>query len=99
MGVEVPVAAVAMGARIIEKHFTLNRNMEGPDHKASLEPDELQTMVNMIRNVETAIGDGIKRPSQREEETRVLIRRSLVAAREMKKGDIIDRQSIEIGRA
>lgn len=98
MGVEVPVAAVAMGAQIIEKHFTLNKNMEGPDHKASLEPDELQTMVNMIRNVEKATGDGIKKPSQREEETRVLIRRSLVAARDMKKGDIIDRQSIAIKR-
>lgn len=98
MGVEVPVAAVAMGAQIIEKHFTLNRSMEGPDHKASLGPDELQTMVNMIRNVEKAIGDGVKRPSQREEETRVLIRRSLVAARDMKKGEIIDKQSIAIKR-
>ena len=98
MGVEVPVAAVAMGAQIMEKHFTLNRNMEGPDHKASLEPDELQTMVNMIRNVEKAIGSGMKKPSQREEETRVLIRRSLVVARDIRKGEIIDRQSIVIKR-
>jgi N-acetylneuraminate synthase len=98
MGVEVPVAAVAMGAQIIEKHFTLNRNMEGPDHKASLEADELQTMINMIRNVEKMIGDGIKRPSLKEEEARRLIRRSLVAARDIKKGEVIDKKGIAVKR-
>ncbi len=65
-GIEIPIAAVAMGAAVIEKHFTLDRNMEGPDHKASLEPDELKAMVQAIRNVESALGDGIKRPTESE---------------------------------
>ena len=98
VGIEIPIAAVAMGAYVIEKHFTLNKNMDGPDHKASLEPDELKAMVTTIRNVERAIGDGITRPSPKEGETRGLIRRSLVAARDIKKGELIDRQSIVVKR-
>jgi len=73
-GIEIPIAAVAMGATVIEKHLTLDRNLPGPDHKASLEPDEFKQMVIAIRNVEQAMGDGIKRPCKRELEVRDLIR-------------------------
>ena len=66
-GIEVPIAAAAMGACVIEKHFTLDRTMEGPDHKASLEPDELKAMVQAIRHIEQALGDGVKRPSESEQ--------------------------------
>ena|SRR4030067_2292143 len=89
MGIETPIAAVAMGASMIEKHFTLDRNMKGPDHKASLEPDELHAMVNMIRNIEKAMGDGIKRPAKNEEDIRHIARRSLVTTRDIKVGDTI----------
>jgi len=89
MGIEIPIAAVAMGASMIEKHFTLDRNMKGPDHKASLEPDELHAMVNMIRNIEKAMGDGIKRPAKNEEDIRHIARRSLVTTRDIKVGDTI----------
>ena len=65
-GIEVPIAAVAMGATVIEKHFSLDRNMDGPDHAASLEPDELKQMVSAIRNIEKAMGDGVKKPSKSE---------------------------------
>ena len=86
-GIEIPVAAVALGAEIIEKHFTLDKNMEGPDHKASLEPDELKRMVNAIRNIEKAMGNGVKRPSSSEEKNKSISRKSLVAARPIKKGE------------
>ena len=86
-GIEIPVAAVALGAEIIEKHFTLDKNMEGPDHKASLEPDELKQMVNAIRNIEKAMGNGVKRPSSSEEKNKSISRKSLVAARPIKKGE------------
>jgi len=79
LGIEIPIAAVAMGASVIEKHFTLDRNMEGPDHKASLEPDELKKMVRCIRNVELAMGDGIKRPTPSEMKVRDEIRKEMVA--------------------
>lgn len=97
-GIEIPIAAVAMGAQVIEKHFTLSRNLEGPDHKASIEPDEMNAMITAIRSVEKALGNGIKRPSKKEEEMRNLIRRSLVAAGDIKKGKIIDRQDIAVKR-
>lgn len=87
-GVEVPIAAVALGACVIEKHFTLNRTMEGPDHKASLEPDELKAMVSAIRNIEQALGDGIKRPSPSELKNMPIARKSLVAICDIKKGDL-----------
>lgn len=97
-GIEIPIAAVAMGAKVIEKHFTLDKNMKGPDHKASLEPNELKAMVKAIRNVEKAMGDGIKRPTEKEDETRIIARRSLVAKRDIKKGDVINSGDIIIKR-
>ena len=78
-GIEIPIAAAAMGATVIEKHFTLNRNFPGPDHSASLEPDELKLMVSAIRNIELAMGDGIKRPSNSEKENLLIVRKSIVA--------------------
>ena len=79
-GIEVPIAAVALGATVVEKHLTLDRNLPGPDHKASLEPDEFAAMVRAIRNIEQAMGDGIKRPSPSETKNKPIVRKSLVAA-------------------
>jgi N-acetylneuraminate synthase len=87
LGIEVPIAAVAMGATIIEKHFTLDKNMEGPDHKASLEPTELKEMVKAIRNIEKAMGNGIKVPSKSEINNLNIARKSIVANRFIKKGE------------
>lgn len=87
-GIEVSVAAVALGAEIIEKHFTLSREMDGPDHKASLEPDELKQMVSSIRNVSAALGDGAKRPSAVEAKNAAVARKSIVAKRRIKKGEL-----------
>lgn len=86
-GIEIPVAAVALGATIIEKHFTLDCNLPGPDHKASLEPDRFKAMVCAIRNVEIALGDGIKRPSASELKNKPIARKSLVAARRIHAGE------------
>lgn len=86
-GIEVPVAAVALGATVIEKHFTLDCSLPGPDHRASLEPDELKAMVRSIRNIEKALGDGIKRPGVSELKNRPIARKSLVAARYIKSGE------------
>jgi N,N'-diacetyllegionaminate synthase len=97
-GTEVPIAAVALGAVIIEKHFTLDRNMEGPDHKASLEPDELKAMVSAIRNIEKALGDGVKRTTPSEAKNKDIARKSIVAARNIKAGEIITEKDIEIKR-
>lgn len=88
LGIEVPIAAVAMGATIIEKHFTLDRNMEGPDHKASLEPDELKEMVNSIRNIEKALGAKKKEVSNSERKNIAIARKSIVAKCDIKKGEI-----------
>jgi len=98
LGIEVPIAAVAMGASVIEKHFTLDRNMEGPDHKASLEPDELTAMVTAIRNIELALGDGIKNPSKSEQKNILIARKSIVAIEDVKKGDIFTEQNISVKR-
>ncbi len=87
-GIEIPIAAVALGATIIEKHFTLDRNLPGPDHKASLEPAEFKAMVDGIRNVEVALGDGIKRPSPSEIKNRPIARKSLVASRPIRAGEL-----------
>ncbi|WP_408072042.1 N-acetylneuraminate synthase [Butyrivibrio sp. JL13D10] len=87
-GIEVPIAAVALGATVIEKHFTLDRNMEGPDHKASLEPDELADMVLAIRNIELAMGTGEKIPTEAELKNRLVARKSIVASKDIKKGEI-----------
>ncbi|MGF7400331.1 N-acetylneuraminate synthase [Thermoanaerobacterium thermosaccharolyticum] len=97
-GIEIPIAAVAMGATVIEKHFTLDRNMEGPDHKASLEPDELKAMVQAIRNVESALGDGIKRPTESEIKNIAIARKSIIAKRDIKKGEIFTEENITVKR-
>jgi len=98
MGIEVPIAAVAMGASVIEKHFTLDRSMEGPDHKASLEPHELKAMVRAIRNIEKALGDGIKRPGSRELQNRKVVRKSLVAKTAIAKGEVFTPQNVTVKR-
>jgi len=97
-GIEISIAAVALGAKVIEKHFTLDRNMQGPDHKASLEPNELKDMVGAIRNIEKALGDGIKKPAKSEISTKNIARRSLVAARDMKAGETVLSDDILIKR-
>lgn len=97
-GIEVPIAAVAMGAEVIEKHFTLDRTMEGPDHKASLEPHELKAMVEAIRNIEAALGDGNKRPSGAEIANIKIARKSIIAARDIKAGEIFTEENITTKR-
>lgn len=97
-GIEVPIAAVALGATVIEKHFTLDRNMEGPDHKASLEPDELKAMVTAIRNIEKALGDSNKIVSESESKNKSIARKSIVAARDIKQGDIFAEDNITVKR-
>lgn len=97
-GIEVPVAAVALGATVIEKHFTLDRNMEGPDHKASLEPDELAKMVQSIRHIEKALGCGEKRPSPSEKKNIAVARKSVVAKRMIKAGDELNEYNITVKR-
>lgn len=97
-GIHIPIAAVARGARIIEKHFTLDRNLPGPDHAASLEPDELKSMVRAIRDVESALGDGNKRPSAAEWKNREVVRRSLVAAKPIRKGDLFTQENVACKR-
>ncbi len=97
-GIEVPIAAVALGASVIEKHFTLDRNMEGPDHKASLEPDELKTMVSAIRNIEKALGTGKKVVSESERKNITIARKSIVAACPIKKGDVLTEDNLTVKR-
>lgn len=97
-GIEVPIAAAAMGAVVIEKHFTLDRNMEGPDHKASLEPGELQAMVQAVRNIETAMGDGDKRPSASELKNRDVARKSIVAKKDIRKGEMFTEENLTAKR-
>lgn len=98
MGVEVPIAAVALGAQIIEKHFTLDRNMDGPDHKASLEPAELKDMVHKIRNIEKALGDGIKRPNASERSISKVVLKSIVANQTIKKGEKLTKDKLTVKR-
>ena len=97
-GLEIPVAAVARGACVIEKHFTLDRNMEGPDHKASIEPDELKQMVSMIRHVEVAVGDGVKKVSASEAKNQDIARKSIIAKTAIKTGDIFTEENITTKR-
>ncbi len=97
-GIEVPVAAVAMGAQIIEKHFTLDKNLPGPDHKASLEPAELAVMVSAIRNIEQAIGSGQKHVSESERPNIEVARKSIVAARDIKAGELLTEENITVKR-
>lgn len=98
LGIEVAIAAVALGASVIEKHFTLDRGSPGPDHKASLEPGELKEMVRAIRNIEKAMGDGNKRPTQSELENRAASRKSIVAARAIRAGDTFNKTNITTKR-
>ena len=97
-GIEVPVAAVALGATIIEKHFTLSRNMEGPDHNASLEPYELADMVDSIRHIEMALGNGDKTPSPSELKNKPVARKSIVAGKSIKKGEVFTTENITVKR-
>lgn len=97
-GITIPIAAVAMGASVIEKHFTLDKNMEGPDHKASLEPDELKQMVDAIRCVEIAKGDGIKKPAESEIKNISIARKSIVAKRNIMKGEVLSEDNITTKR-
>lgn len=98
VGIEVPIAAVAMGATVIEKHFTLDRNMYGPDHKASIEPDGLKAMVSAIRNIEVALGDGKKVCSPLEKKNIIVARKSIVAKRDIKKGEVLTEENITTKR-
>ena len=97
-GLEIPVAAVAMGACVIEKHFTLDRNMEGPDHKASIEPDELKSMVDQIRHVEVAIGNGEKKVSASELKNQDIARKSIIAKTAIKAGDVFTEDNVTTKR-
>lgn len=97
-GIEVPIAAVALGATVIEKHFTLDRNMSGPDHKASLEPDELKAMVSAILNIEKALGSSEKKVSDSEQKNIAIARKSIVAARNISKGEILTEENLTVKR-
>lgn len=98
LGIAIPLAAVGMGARVIEKHFTLDKNMEGPDHKASLEPHELKAMIQGIREIELALGDGIKRTSPSEAKNKPIARKSIVANCVIKKGEILNEHNLYVKR-
>lgn len=98
LGIEVPIAAAALGAEVIEKHFTLSRTMEGPDHKASLEPDELKAMVAAIRNVESALGDGDKHVTDSERPNIEIARKSIVAVKPIRKGELLTEENIYVKR-
>lgn len=98
LGIEVPIAAVALGATIIEKHFTLDKNMEGPDHKTSLDPTELKIMVKSIRNIEKTLGDGIKKPSSSELKNKPIVRKSIIASRYIEKGECFTEENITVKR-
>lgn len=98
MGILVPIGAVALGATVIEKHFTLDKTMEGPDHKASLEPHELKEMVNQIRNIEKALGIKIKEPSYSELKNKLVARKSIVASTNINVGDVFSIQNITVKR-
>ncbi|HCX90138.1 MAG: N-acetylneuraminate synthase [Deltaproteobacteria bacterium CG12_big_fil_rev_8_21_14_0_65_43_10] len=97
-GIEVAVAAVALGAAVLEKHFTLDRNLPGPDHKSSLEPDDLKAMVQAIRNIEKALGNGVKRPSPSEVKNKLIARKSLVATQPIKTGELFSADNITAKR-
>lgn len=98
LGIEIPIAAAALGATVIEKHFTLDRTMEGPDHIASLEPNELKDMVSGIRNIEKALGNGIKTPSKSEQKNVLIARKSIFASTNIKKGAIFTENNITVKR-
>ncbi len=97
-GIEVPIAAVALGATVIEKHFTLDNTMEGPDHKASLEPDELKQMVDSIRHIESALGNGVKEPAKSERKNMIIARKSIIAAKSIKMGELFTEKNLTVKR-
>ena len=97
-GIEIPIASVAMGAEIIEKHFTIDNKLEGPDHKASLEPEELKAMVDAIRNIEKAMGDGVKKPSKSELKNKDIVRKSIVAKKPIRKGEAFTEDNLTVKR-
>lgn len=97
-GIDIPIAAVAMGAEVIEKHFTLDKNMDGPDHKASLEPEELKKMIEGIRNVDIAMGDGVKKATESEKKNKLIARKSIVAAKAIKKGELLSEDNLTTKR-
>jgi len=97
-GIEIAIAAAALGASIIEKHFTLNRTMKGPDHRASLEPGELKAMVDAIRNIEKAYGNGVKKPSFAELKNKIIARKSIVALKAIKKGEVYSDRNLTVKR-
>lgn len=98
LGIEVNIAAVAMGAQCIEKHITLDCNMEGPDHKASLEPEQLKKMVKVIRNIELTLGNGIKKLSKSEMQNIKIVRKSIVAKTKIKKGEVLSKNNLAVKR-
>jgi N-acetylneuraminate synthase len=97
-GIDIPIAAAALGARVLEKHVTLDRSMEGPDHRASLEPQELAQMVRAVRRVTSALGDGRKRPSESERPNRLIARKSIVASRAIAKGEMLSADNLTVRR-
>lgn len=97
-GIEVPIAAVAMGAVVIEKHFTIDRYMEGPDHKASLEPRDFSEMVKAIRNIEAALGSSVKKPTESEMMNRYVARKSIIAARKIRRGEVLTEENLTTKR-
>lgn len=98
LGTEAAIAAVALGASVIEKHFTLDKNMEGPDHKASLNPNELKTFVKAVRKTQALLGDGIKKPTDKENHIMKNVRRSIVAAKDLKCGTVLNEEMVEYKR-
>ncbi|MDE6945703.1 MAG: N-acetylneuraminate synthase [Anaeroplasmataceae bacterium] len=98
LGIEIPIAAVALGASVIEKHFTLDRQMEGPDHQASLEPNELKKMVRSIRNIELALGNGEKKPSESERKNIFIVRKSIVAKYDILEGEVFTNSNLTTKR-
>ena len=97
-GIEVPIAAVALGATVVEKHFTLDRNMTGPDHNASLEPNELKAMVDSIRNIELALGDGMKQPVESEKKNMAVARKSIIAGKDINAGEVFTEGNLTVKR-
>jgi len=98
LGIEVPIAAATLGAIVIEKHFTLDRNLPGPDHQASLELPELKLMVTAIRNIEKALGDGVKSPSKSEQKNLSIVRKSIIAKKEISAGDLFSADNLTVKR-
>ncbi|VDN48545.1 N,N'-diacetyllegionaminic acid synthase [Petrocella atlantisensis] len=98
IGIEVPIAAVALGATIIEKHFTIDRSLKGPDHKASIEPQEFKAMVSSIRHIEDCLGNGVKKPAESEAKNIMIARKSIVASRQINKGEMFSERNLAVKR-